>query len=151
MFRQFIITGMNKRLLRWFLVLINMIVIFMFSAQNGQESGQVSGFVGQLMEKIIIAKWFFQVIPLRKAAHFTIYFLLGILVIRALWLHKNTLRQRVVTAAAFCFLYACSDEFHQSFVPGRAASIRDVLIDTSGALTGIIVLLVLINVRRVTK
>ncbi len=33
---------------------------------------------------------------------------------------------------AFVFLYACSDEFHQSFVPGRGPAFRDVLIDTSG-------------------
>jgi len=37
------------------------------------------------------------------------------------------------------FLYACSDEFHQTFVPGRAGQFKDVLIDTAGALIGLIV------------
>ena len=36
-------------------------------------------------------------------------------------------------------LYACTDEFHQHFVPGRSCEVRDVLIDTAGALIGILV------------
>jgi VanZ family protein len=32
------------------------------------------------------------------------------------------------------FIYACSDEFHQLFIPGRSGQFKDVLIDTSGAL-----------------
>jgi VanZ family protein len=41
-------------------------------------------------------------------------------------------------ALLFVFLYASSDEFHQSFVPGRGPAFSDVLIDTAGGLTGII-------------
>ena len=37
----------------------------------------------------------------------------------------------------FSFLYACTDELHQIFVPGRSAQFRDVLIDTLGASFGI--------------
>ena len=40
--------------------------------------------------------------------------------------------QFFIYPATLSFLYAVSDEFHQSFVPGRSASIRDVLIDTIG-------------------
>jgi VanZ family protein len=43
-----------------------------------------------------------------------------------------------VSSAAFCILYAVADELHQLFVPGRAASPVDVLIDTGGALLGIL-------------
>lgn len=47
-------------------------------------------------------------------------------------------------ALALCllcsFLYACGDEWHQSFVPGRSALFSDVLIDTSGALTAALAL-----------
>ena len=39
----------------------------------------------------------------------------------------------------FSVIYALSDEFHQSFVPGRDGNIVDVLIDSSGALVGILV------------
>ena len=33
----------------------------------------------------------------------------------------------------FCLLYGISDEFHQSFVPGRFSSVRDLVADTIGA------------------
>ncbi|MBQ3466792.1 MAG: VanZ family protein, partial [Oscillospiraceae bacterium] len=42
-----------------------------------------------------------------------------------------------LTGLLFCFLYACSDEFHQLFVPGRAGMFSDVLIDTVGVLFGL--------------
>ena len=34
---------------------------------------------------------------------------------------------------AFCILYGISDEFHQSFIPGRTASVYDLLADCVGA------------------
>lgn len=37
-------------------------------------------------------------------------------------------------------LYACSDEFHQLFIPGRAGQIRDVCIDSTGALIMILII-----------
>ena len=39
----------------------------------------------------------------------------------------------------FSVIYASSDEFHQIFVPGRDGNIIDVLIDSSGALVGILI------------
>ncbi|HEX2468224.1 MAG TPA: VanZ family protein [Solirubrobacterales bacterium] len=38
----------------------------------------------------------------------------------------------VVAAAAISLAYAASDEFHQSFVPGREASAFDLVVDTAG-------------------
>ena len=38
------------------------------------------------------------------------------------------------------FLYACSDEFHQSFVPGRGPAFKDVMIDSTGALVGLTII-----------
>ena len=46
------------------------------------------------------------------------------------------------------FLYACTDEIHQLFVPGRAGKFTDVLIDTTG---GIIMLLFIALVTRVAR
>ena len=39
----------------------------------------------------------------------------------------------------FCFIYACTDEFHQLFVMGRSCEMRDVLIDTLGSFVGILI------------
>ena len=39
----------------------------------------------------------------------------------------------IIITVLICFLYAVSDEIHQSFVPGRACRLLDILIDTSGS------------------
>jgi len=75
---------------------------------------------------------------IRKTGHFTEYAILALLVLRAV---RISLRHRHLEggckAAGIALLvaavYASTDEFHQSFVPGRTASVYDVLIDTSGA------------------
>ena len=42
----------------------------------------------------------------------------------------------LLIAGLFCVGFACTDEFHQSFVGGRSPAVRDVCIDTAGALIG---------------
>ena len=48
-------------------------------------------------------------------------------------------KKTAIFSFLFSVLYASSDEFHQTFVPGRDGNIVDVLIDSSGALVGILV------------
>ena len=76
---------------------------------------------------------------LRKAAHVTEYFVLSLLLARAL----HGTRPADMPDAGIIFwglflsiVYAASDEYHQFFVPGRIASLRDMLIDSCGALAG---------------
>jgi VanZ family protein len=66
---------------------------------------------------------------LRKLAHAAEFALLGALVYR--WLGRAPLA--VVVASA----YAATDELHQAFVPGRAASPVDWAIDTAGVVIGV--------------
>jgi len=49
----------------------------------------------------------------------------------------GTRSRRLVLSLAITMIYAASDEWHQSFVPSRSASLIDVLIDTTGGLCGI--------------
>ena len=44
----------------------------------------------------------------------------------------------VLVAGSFCVAFACTDEYHQSFVAGRSASKKDVMIDGAGAFCGVI-------------
>jgi VanZ family protein len=84
------------------------------------------------------------VLVVRKCAHLSEYAVLALLLWRA-WQH--TLRQNIqpwhsreaALALAVSVLYAASDEYHQSFVPSRGASLRDVLIDAVGAALGLLV------------
>ena len=76
----------------------------------------------------------------RKTAHFTEYAILGSLFfINLRNTHKDLIEHPLVISILFSFLYACTDELHQIFVPGRSAQFRDVLIDTLGASFGTII------------
>ena len=43
-----------------------------------------------------------------------------------------------------CFFYACTDEFHQLFVPGRSGEFTDVCLDTVGATFGILLVMIIV-------
>lgn len=77
---------------------------------------------------------------IRKLGHVTEYAILAALVWNALRRSFPAFREAFVgrLAALFAACYAAADEFHQSFVPSRTASVRDVLIDVSGALLGLV-------------
>ena len=74
---------------------------------------------------------------IRKNAHFFAYLILGILVINALKSNGLKGSKSILIALAICILYAISDEVHQLFIPGRAGQVRDVIIDSAGAIVGI--------------
>jgi VanZ family protein len=67
---------------------------------------------------------------IRKFAHLSAFGFLAFLVWKALFPHRFA----YVGAWIFAVLYAASDEWHQSFRPGRTAQFSDVLIDAAGAL-----------------
>jgi VanZ family protein len=85
---------------------------------------------------------------LRKSAHFVDYFILGLLLYRALRGQAKGWHKRWAILAVFlAFTYAASDEYHQSFEAGRGPSAMDALLDTVGAATAQTVLWALIGRR----
>lgn len=99
-----------------------------------------SAFTAVNTSKIIdpILKWTFPSITaatidvahmlIRKTAHFSEYCVLFWLLVR------GPMRSRPYMALMLCVAYALLDEGHQSFVPGRTASLYDVALDSTGAL-----------------
>ena len=78
--------------------------------------------------------------PLRKVAHASVYFALAFVVclaMAAIFSHKRYLLSCVL-ALIFCVVFAITDEYHQTFVSGRTGQALDVLIDSVGALAGIL-------------
>lgn len=74
---------------------------------------------------------------LKKTAHLVEYAILSILLYRA-FLGSGTDRTKaVIISIAISITYAISDEYHQSFIPGRESRLRDVVIDTIGAIIGV--------------
>lgn len=149
--------------LKGLLVLIWMIVIFSFSNQPAEASSKLSdGFINKTIIKVyevfngniteekkeeLISKYSY---PVRKFAHFTIYFILGMLV--SIYLNDSIKNKSVIIySLLICFVYACTDEFHQYFVDGRYCSFIDVLIDSIGSLISILLLNVKTFLRKIIK
>ena len=144
----------NKRNIFMVMTILWVVVIFSLSLQPAEVSNDVSGsFLQKVME------WFFtgglgqaQVDFLhsiiRKCAHFTEFFVLGVL--SSLAISYTELLRKGLTGISFCLLVAITDETIQLFVGGRAGRILDVLIDGTGALVGIVLVFVLVK-RSVRK
>jgi VanZ family protein len=76
---------------------------------------------------------------IRKGGHIFEYFVLALLLIYAIRGGRREWRWSWALITIFCVaIYAGADEFHQSFVPGRGASVWDALLDTSAGLLAIL-------------
>lgn len=126
--------------------------IFSFSEQDAEASGSLSLNVAEKIIEFIDGafrfKWtrsfmdnlavYFEH-PLRKAAHFTEYAILGAVIAFLLKQWYKTSKGLYIFITFWVFLTAFFDELHQYFVPGRYASFFDVLLDTAGGFFGIFV------------
>ena len=154
---------MNKKhtllyLLRIFLlglILLNMTTIFLLSAQNAEKSTQTA----EKLESVVLDTFlpdaeehptdFTEAIRsnllvfLRKSAHVIEFFTLGALLLLFLLTWKRPPLLWAGCALLVSILYAISDEIHQYFIDGRTASVTDVLIDSAGALGGILLVLLI--------
>lgn len=119
----------------WVLVVICMGIIFFLSAQNGEESSDLSGsFVMALLNGlgIVIDEGI-----LRSIAHCLEFMGLSVLLFNAIYV-SWCLKITPIIAFFSTVLYAITDEIHQIFVPERAFQISDILVDSTGALIGVI-------------
>ncbi len=157
---------MNKRTITIWAVRIILIaliiwwmtVIFGFSAEDGQQSQSFSDRITIKVVKVIYPdydsltlasqKMHFNKISflVRKTGHFGEYAILGILwsVFLLSFGRARRLKYRIFTVIPvfICMIYASTDEFHQGFVDGRSPKVMDVIIDTCGALAGVLFILI---------
>lgn len=151
---------LNKRQILFFsLTLLWMGVIFWFSAHTGSESSaQSAGIVNQLIHFLFphYSEWPIHrqehvadivTIIVRKSGHATEYLVLGLLFLGCQsW--NYSFHRTFFTSWILTVCYAATDEFHQYFVPDRACMFTDVLIDSAGAATGLLLVLILLLWRR---
>ncbi len=133
----------RNKIISWVLLISWMIVIFIFSNQTGDDSSSKSKFViylFNLMGLDLESKFGdMATFIVRKGAHMTEYFILYLFIYNVIR-HYFSLRKRLFLSLIFVFLYACTDEFHQLFIPGRAGAFKDVLIDTGGGMIALILM-----------
>lgn len=116
------------------LVILWMIFIFVMSSFDATSSSNQSNFIIDIITSIInIKDTGLLSLIIRKLAHFTEYFILGILVINLITRYDK----KIIIAILLCIIYATSDEIHQIFVPGRSCQITDIMIDSLGSIMGI--------------
>ena len=136
--------------------------IFQFSGENATESSTRSGNVIRKIVDIFpytknLSESIKQKIVengqpiIRKLAHFSIYSFVGILVMSFVSTYCLLLWKKITISMATGLLYAISDEYHQSFIPGRSAQWQDVLIDTTGVFVGVIIILICISIYKLSK
>lgn len=144
-----------RRVIFLFCSVFVMVAIVIFSSQNGETSGNLSqGFAERLrsfLQKILPETAVnFVISYLRKMAHIFLYACLGIFV--SCFVFTFSLGHGWVYFAVpwlFCLAYACSDEVHQFFVPGRACMLTDVCIDAIGfTLTVLVANIVYASIKR---
>lgn len=131
--------------------LLIMYMIYSFSAQNATESSQLSYKVSYNIVKAAdrlfdanLEEWQIEEYAVRyhnvtrKIAHMGEYFLLAVAVAFPLYVYGLHGILLMLLVGFICVGFACGDEYHQSYVAGRAASIKDVAIDSFGVFWGII-------------
>ena len=145
------------RLVFAILTIICMVGIFMFSMDNSDASSDKSNSITETAVEVLVKDYdtfspakqhdifneFDHII--RKLAHFTIFSALGFCASMTVG-KRPAFSKKSLFTLLFCSIYACTDELHQYFVPGRACRFTDVLIDTGGALTGMAVSLIIIGI-----
>ena len=132
---------MIRKIVKLILIILCMLFIFSLSSDNGEVSEKKSdSLIVKVTETILHRKLTVEekekyiektVVLVRKSAHFTLYFLLGLLVISFLK-EFGLSRKSIIISIIVVLLYAVSDEIHQTFIPGRSGEVLDVLIDTIG-------------------
>lgn len=134
------------------LMVLWMVMIFLFSSRSGELSAEDSTHAGMLVGEMFVPgfeQWseqeqleFAQRIdhPVRKTAHAAEYALLALLAAGVLIRKETTLGAGIVFPLAVTAAYAATDEIHQLFVAGRSGQISDVLLDSAGALAGLLFL-----------
>ena len=139
-----------KKWIPYCLVILWCTIIFLFSNESGAESdvrskGVLNGII-TVYDKITNTNRTPEEVEeilekgnhlIRKTAHFTVYLVLGILVIQCFDPKHYPISKRILYSLLFCAIYASFDEFHQLFLSGRSGQIQDVLLDSSGSLTGL--------------
>lgn len=145
--------------LSWLPAVTIMIMIFLFSAKPADNSNESSKTIANLVLNIsenlniideplqedsreyVLANINHVV---RKTAHFLEFAVLASAVEFHNWIQKRKGARLILLSIGITILYAASDEFHQLFVPGRSGEIKDVLIDSAGAITGTLLFYLLI-------
>lgn len=139
------------------LTIVWMGVIFYMSNQSASISSMHSGntiniisklpLIGNIMDyltSINIGEFI-----VRKCAHMISYCILAIFLFMSVY--ENNIKKTAIISFLGTFLYACSDEFHQLFIQGRSSEFRDVMIDSTGGIIGLLLIIFIVKYKQINE
>jgi VanZ family protein len=155
----------------WLPAVLIMLIIFYFSSKPADLSDQSSLTIthtmvniyetisnNQLPEVKRIETVYSLDHIVRKTAHFIEYAMLAAAFAFHFTLWTKRKRYRWFLPVLLAGIYAATDEYHQTFVEGRSGQLSDVLLDTAGAITGVVIFVLLMSLisrlhasRNITK
>lgn len=143
---------MKTRVIWGAVAVLWMTIIFSFSAAPAERSSKLSGGISYQAAKLINMMPFVNEDergltglaltldhPIRKLAHMTEYAVFAWILLMNCALYGKISNRRYLISWMLATLYAFTDEFHQIFSAGRSPQFSDVLIDSAGALAGLLV------------
>lgn len=145
------------------IIIAIMVGITIFSAQTATESDALSkGIVKKVVVGLdimtedeansthytVIETWDHR---LRKATHFTIYFILAFVIYLVIYTIVRRKGASFILAWLIATVFAIFDEYHQTFVDGRGGQLSDVVLDSMGALTAAILSTIIISKMKRTS
>lgn len=150
----------KKALIYSVATLLWMALIFFFSSQPADKSSSVSGFVGDMVNNVLViifggerGSYISSVILnefiIRKTGHFFEYLVLGVLCSSSLLFWG--LKRSYIIAVLISVLYSISDEVHQIFIAGRGPAAADVILDSIASVIGILLIFVISKRRSIHK
>jgi hypothetical protein len=127
-----------------------MAIIFRFSSQNNVDTNLLSRNITEKIASVVFPGYesFSNSVKavmlndlnnfIRKTAHFALFFSMSAVFYAFFTVMTKMYLISGALSVAVNFIYAVIDEYHQSFVPGRTPLVKDVFIDTVGAVFGVI-------------
>ena len=140
-----------KRIVYAVLIILWMITIFEFSNQNGDTSQGTSDVITDKIIEInndLENKRDQVSFCVRKLAHFSIYFVGGILLFEFYNTFDVTNKKVFGMSALTGVCYATFDEVHQLFISGRSGQFRDVCIDSTGIIVALIIMMLIAKAKK---
>lgn len=147
--KDFIKSQKGKRILSISALVLWMGIIFLFSHQTSEKSGNLSRPIQNTVFESTIGKNEYETVRernlarvklgemIRSGAHFLLFTVLGVLSLTAFMTFKMKMWQNVLLATVLGWIYGVLDEIHQVYVPGRSFQLNDLGADFAGVTLGV--------------
>ena len=136
-----------KKVINLILLVFWIVIIFLFSNQNGTSSTNSSNIIVKFLYDLTKINEDILIVIIRKCAHIFEYFILYLLTYNCFKEYKTNKYMMI----SFCILCGIIDEIHQLFINGRSGNIIDIFVDSIGIIIGFILIEVTYGKKKVEK